>query len=90
MQNFIILLNNHLELRGWSPGEFAVRVGEPRSRISLVRTNKRLPPIGERLEMWCDTLDLDEQCREDLKVSAYLERLNPFMREYIAKLLDRH
>lgn len=88
MPDFLFLLNNHLTARQWTPGEFAARLGETPSRVSLVRTGKRLPPIGERLERWCDVLELDDLGRNDLKVASYLQRLNPFMREYIAKLLD--
>lgn len=79
----------HLTARAWTPGEFSVRIGETRSRVSLVRTGKRLPPIGERLELWCDILELDNDSREDFKIAAHLERLRPFMREYIDKILDR-
>lgn len=87
--HFILLLNNHLIARGWTPGEFSIRVGETRSRVSLVRTGKRKPPIGERLERWCDILELEDHSRDDFKIAAYLERMHPFMREYIAKILDR-
>ena len=89
MTKFILLLNMHLTARGWTPGEFSVRTGETKSRVSLVRTGRRKPPIGERLERWCDVLELDDPSREDFKVASHLERLSPFMREYIAKILDR-
>jgi len=89
VKKFVSLLNDHLAARNWTPGEFSLRVGETRSRISLVRTQKRLPPIRERLERWCDVLELNDEARLDFKVAAYLERIDPFLREYLINLLDQ-
>lgn len=88
MQNFIDQLNRHLVEREWLPGEFAVAVGETHSQISNIRNGQRHPPIEKRLDKWCNVLKLKDIEKEEFKVAAYLERMNPFMQKYVWGLID--